>query len=69
MDLQTYPDRDFLAIDVANQLAGELKNALLHNDNVSFVVPGGTTPGPIFDALCAADLDWDRVTVMLSDER
>ncbi len=34
-----------------------------------FVVPGGTTPGPIFDDLCAADLDWSRVDVLLTDER
>ncbi|MFC3117931.1 6-phosphogluconolactonase [Jhaorihella thermophila] len=30
---------------------------------------GGTTPGPIFDALCAANLDWDRVYVLPTDER
>ncbi|MEM6595774.1 MAG: 6-phosphogluconolactonase, partial [Pseudomonadota bacterium] len=29
----------------------------------------GTTPGPVFDALCAAPLDWGRVHVMLTDER
>ncbi|MEL6700964.1 MAG: 6-phosphogluconolactonase, partial [Pseudomonadota bacterium] len=46
-----------------------LKNSLLSQDTVTLVVPGGTTPGPIFDALCAADLEWDRVRVMLSDER
>ena len=32
-------------------------------------MPGGSTPGPIFDVLCAADLDWSRVDVLLSDER
>lgn len=69
MQIEEYPDRDMLAIDLANQLAGDL-NALLHNeDRVTFVVPGGTTPGPIFDDLCASDIDWARVTVMLSDER
>ncbi|MEL6296886.1 MAG: 6-phosphogluconolactonase, partial [Pseudomonadota bacterium] len=47
----------------------ELKNCLLIHPWASFVVPGGTTPGPIFDSLCAANLDWDRVHVMLSDER
>ena len=58
-----------LAIDVANKLAGELRAALEHEDRVLMAVPGGTTPGPIFDDLCAADLDWSRVDVMLSDER
>ena len=32
-------------------------------------MPGGTTPGPIFDLLCNADIDWARVDIMLSDER
>lgn len=69
MNIQEYADREMLAMGLADVLAGELKNALLSHDTVSFVVPGGTTPGPIFDSLCAADLDWSRVHVMLSDER
>lgn len=69
MNIQEYADRDMLAIDVANALAGELEAALLHNDIVALAVPGGTTPGPIFDNLCAADLDWDRVRVLPTDER
>jgi 6-phosphogluconolactonase len=64
-----YADRDMLAIDLANKLASELGTALDHEERVVFAVPGGTTPGPIFDDLCAADLDWSRVDVMLTDER
>ncbi len=69
MNLIEYPDREVLALDLANAIAGELKNALLTHERVSLAVPGGTTPGPIFDSLSAARLDWDRVDVMLSDER
>ncbi len=69
MNIQEYADRDMLAIDVANALAGDLEAALLHHDVVSLAVPGGTTPGPIFDGLCAADLEWDRVCVLPTDER
>lgn len=69
MKLVEYADRDLMMIDLANRLAGELENVLVHEDRASLVVPGGTTPGPIFDSLCAADLDWSRVDVMLSDER
>ncbi|WP_245819020.1 6-phosphogluconolactonase [Marivita hallyeonensis] len=68
-DLQTYPDRDMLAMDLANNLAGDLRSILTHEDRVVLAVPGGTSPGPVFDVLCAADLDWDRVDVMLTDER
>jgi len=69
MELVTYPDSEMMMIDLADKLAGELENALLTHDNVSFAVPGGTTPGPIFDGICDVHLDWDRVQVMLTDER
>ncbi|MEE4346502.1 MAG: 6-phosphogluconolactonase, partial [Paracoccaceae bacterium] len=69
MTLNEYPDREMLAINLANVLAGKLTATLMHEDRATLVVPGGTTPGPIFDALCDADLDWSRVDVMLSDER
>ena len=69
MDLIEYPDREILAIDLANRLTDEIGAALHHEDRVCLAVPGGTTPGPIFDDLCATDLEWDRVDVMLTDER
>ena len=69
MSFQEYSDREMLIIKVAQKIVGDLKTALLTQENVSFVVPGGTTPGPIFDILCAADIEWNRVHVMLSDER
>ncbi len=69
MNIKEYADRDMLAIDVANDLAGDLESALLHHDMVSLAVPGGTTPGPVFDGLCAADLEWDRVRILPTDER
>lgn len=69
MNLIEYLDRDMLFLDLANKLAGELETALLHSDRVSFAVPGGSTPGPMFDELCAADIDWSRVDVLLTDER
>ena len=69
MDFKEYADSDMMMIDLANVLASELRNALLSHDRVSLVVPGGTTPGPIFDSISAVDLHWDRVNVMLTDER
>lgn len=64
-----YPDRDVLLLDLANKIAGELRNALEKHDRVSFCVPGGTTPGPVFDTLSGVNLDWARVDVLLNDER
>ena len=69
MSLSEYADTEMLALGLANVLAGALRSALGHKDRVLFVVPGGTTPGPVFDALCDTDLDWERVDILLSDER
>ncbi len=69
MQFVEYPDVEMMMIDLANIIAGELTAALDHEETVTLAVPGGTTPGPIFDVLCAADLEWSRVNVMLTDER
>lgn len=64
-----YPDRELMMMDLADAIASDLRLALAQEDRASLAVPGGTTPGPIFDVLAEVDLDWDRVDVMLTDER
>ena len=68
MILQTYPDRAALMAGLASAMVKELATAL-RNGPATLSVPGGTTPGPVFDALSVADLDWARVFVLLNDER
>ena len=69
MHLVEYADREMMELQVADTLAAALKNCLLMHDLASFAVPGGTTPGPIFDILSGTHLDWNRVQVLLTDER
>lgn len=69
MTLVVYPDRASLMTALAERLAMELRSALEAKDTVTLCVPGGSTPGPIFDRLCQVDLDWGRVRVLLNDER
>lgn len=69
MRLQEYPDREMMAVELAQEIAGELNTCLMTHEHASLAVPGGGTPGPVFDVLSAADLDWSRVHVMLTDER
>ena len=69
MKFEEYADREMLALGLANILTGEIVQALNSQDYVTFVVPGGTTPGPIFDGLSNVKLDWPRVNILLSDER
>ncbi len=69
MKFVAYPDRELMMLDLANVLAGELSGFLRAQDRVTLSVPGGTTPGPVFDVLSGVDLDWSRVAVVLNDER
>jgi 6-phosphogluconolactonase len=69
MKLIEYSDRDALMLDLADIIAGELTSTLEHSDRASLCVPGGTTPGPIFDTLSGVHLAWDRVDILLNDER
>lgn len=69
MNLVEYPDREALFLGLAGQLAADLVEAVRMNGQASFSVPGGTTPGPVFDTLSGVDLPWDQVAVFLNDER
>lgn len=69
MNLETYPDRELLMLGLANKIASELGAALRSGGRATLSVPGGTTPGPVFDLLSDVDLDWANVSVLLNDER
>lgn len=69
MNLIEYPDSDLMMMDLADQLASELAMALRQNERATLSVPGGSTPGPVFDVLSAQTLEWERVSVILNDER
>ncbi len=69
MKILTYPDREALMLALADQIASELSEALNRAGRASLSVPGGTTPGPIFDILSGVHLHWENVAVFLNDER
>ena len=69
MNFLTYPDREALMLGLANAIASDLSAALHAEGTASLSVPGGTTPGPVFDILSGVALDWANVAVMLNDER
>jgi 6-phosphogluconolactonase len=69
MKLVEYPDFEMLSIALANTLAGQINNVLFHEECITLGLPGGTTPGPLYDDLSGTTLDWDRVRVIPTDER
>ena len=69
MRLVEYPDREMMMLSLANSIAGDLGDFLRRSGRASLCVPGGTTPGAVFDTLSGVDLDWANVAVFLNDER
>ncbi len=69
MIFQQYPDREMMFLALAEEIAAELMAIVRGEGRATFCVPGGTTPGPLFDILSGVDLGWDKVAVVLNDER
>jgi 6-phosphogluconolactonase len=63
--IETFEDRDALVVAAAEAIAG----ALAAPGARSVVVTGGSTPGPAYDHLSKAPLDWSKITVTLTDDR
>jgi 6-phosphogluconolactonase len=66
---QSYPDRDTLMRSLAELVADQLRAAHATKETATLAVPGGTTPGPFLSALSEADLPWQGIRVLPTDER
>lgn len=58
-----------MADAAAQAVAAQLSAGLADRGRASLVATGGRSPGPVYDRLKDADLDWGHVAVTLSDER
>ncbi len=58
-----------MAEAAAQAVAAQLSAGLAARGRASLVATGGRSPGPVYDRLKDADLDWSHVAVTLSDER
>lgn len=67
--IETYAHQDGLADAAAHAVVAQLRAALDTHGRATFVGTGGRSPGPVYDRLRTAPLDWARVGVTLSDER
>ncbi|NNF16063.1 MAG: 6-phosphogluconolactonase [Gammaproteobacteria bacterium] len=61
--------RDEASAAAATRIAGLLDCALNAQSAASLVVSGGSTPVVCFEQLAHSDLEWERVHVLMSDER
>src|SRR3954466_469923 len=67
--LEVFPGSDAMADAAAQAVAAQLAAGLAARGRASLVGTGGRSPGPVYDRLKDADLDWARVNITLSDER
>src|SRR5579859_989434 len=67
--LETYDTAPALADAAASAIETWLSAGLDARGHASLVATGGRSPGPVYDRLSQADLDWAHVAVTLSDER
>lgn len=67
---RTFKDKTQLAEALAEAVAANLKAGIKAKGRASLAVSGGSTPMRFFKALSTrADVQWDKVTVTLVDER
>src|SRR5205809_6030935 len=67
--LETFSGSEALADAAADAIEAARRGALDARGRASLVATGGRSPGPVYDRLSRADLDWAHVAVTLSDER
>src|SRR5471032_2989768 len=67
--LEIFANQDDLADTAADAIEAALQGALEARRRACLVGTGGRSPGPVYDRLSHADLDWAHVAVTLSDER
>jgi 6-phosphogluconolactonase len=60
---------DDLARQAAEQVAAQIDLALGQRDRAQIALAGGTTPRAAYERLGAEHLPWDRLDVLLGDER
>lgn len=65
----TFGTSETFETEAADWIEKRLRDALSRRGTASLFCSGGSTPGPIYQALSAVDLDWKNVTVGLADER
>jgi 6-phosphogluconolactonase len=68
-DVRIVEEADPFVALAAQDILAALRKGLAARGRATIAVPGGTTPGPVFDAVCQAPLPWSKVAVTLLDER
>ncbi len=66
---KSFDSKADLQAAASDWIAKALNNAITRRGSAVFMGSGGRTPGPIYESLSHAELDWSKVSVGLCDER
>lgn len=69
MKLFEFESRSDAALAAGKRLVNALHRRLNSHDSAALVVSGGSTPAPVYSYMAHKELPWQRVHVLLSDER
>lgn len=69
MQLRSFGEASLLTSDLVFQLKRILRDAVVQRGHAYLVVSGGKTPIHLFQALAKTNIPWDKVTIILADER
>lgn len=64
-----YPSSEQLVAALAVRISALLREGIRERGQASLAVSGGSTPVPLFNRLAETELEWNKVTVFLVDER
>ncbi|MDH5433791.1 MAG: 6-phosphogluconolactonase [Gammaproteobacteria bacterium] len=64
-----FDNREPLYQAVSDRISDELISFLKGNAEASLIVPGGSTPKPVFNLLSQKELNWEKIQIIPSDER
>lgn len=67
--LHQFEDSTALNHDFASRIVAILTTAIAERGNAYLVVSGGRTPQALFQTLAATPLAWEKVTILLADDR
>lgn len=67
--VETFADREALYDAACEALRSAAHEGLVEKGRASLALAGGSTPAPVYERLSHAVIAWEKVTVLLTDER
>jgi hypothetical protein len=64
-----FPDRRRLYAGICQDFADRLADIIKKRRKASLALAGGTTPGPLYESLSNVPINWEKVSLTLTDER